>query len=163
MGWSEGRFLTESDSMEMMTNGASEEQADDLAAIRFSLTWSHAPRGPSAFDQLVRGVGAAPDLPPSLVALRALVPEFCRRHGISRLEAFGSVARGEAHAGSDVDLLVTFGPGIQPGLEFFEMADELESMLGCRVDFLTRRSVERDRNEIRRRLILEGAREIYRG
>ena len=52
-------------------------------------------------------------------------------------------------------------PGIRPGLDFFGMADELESMLGCKVDLLTRRSVEQDRNTMRRRLILEGTQEVY--
>jgi uncharacterized protein len=33
------------------------------------------------------------------------------RHGVVRLRAFGSVARGEAKAGSDVDLLVDLKPG----------------------------------------------------
>jgi predicted nucleotidyltransferase len=101
--------------------------------------------------------------PPTLPELRAVVPEFCRRHAIARLEAFGSVARGDAHIGSDVDLLVTFQPGVRPGLDFFGMADELESILGCKVDLLTRRSVEQDRNTIRRRLILEGTEEVYAG
>jgi hypothetical protein len=65
--------------------------------------------------------------------------------------------------GSDLDLMVTFRPGVEPGLEFSAMQDELEHMLGCRVDLLTRRSVERSDNPIRRRSILESAREVYAG
>ena len=57
--------------------------------------------------------------------------------------------------------MVTFKPGIEIGLEFFAMQDELEQLLGCKVDLLTRRSVERSDNPIRRRSILESAREIY--
>jgi predicted nucleotidyltransferase len=72
------------------------------------------------------------------------------------------VATGDASAGSDLDLMVTFVPGIAPGLEFFAMQDELEHILGCRVDLLTRRSVERSDNPIRRRSILASAREIFR-
>jgi predicted nucleotidyltransferase len=60
-----------------------------------------------------------------------------------------------------VDLLVTFRPEIHPGLDFFAMQDELEVLLGCRVDLLTRRSVEKGDNPIRRRSILESTREIY--
>jgi predicted nucleotidyltransferase len=85
------------------------------------------------------------------------------RHGIARVEVFGSVARGEALPGSDLDLMVTFRPGVQPGLDFFGMQDELEEILGCPVDLLTRRSVERSDNPIRQRSILEPAREIYGG
>ena len=49
------------------------------------------------------------------------------------------------------------------GLEFFAMQKELEQILGCRVDLLTRRSVEQNDNPIRRRSILESAREVYAG
>lgn len=93
--------------------------------------------------------------------LKSRVPDFCRRYGITRLEVFGSVARGDAHAGSDIDMLVTFRPGIQLGLDFFSIQDELEELLGSRVDLLTRRSVECSDNPLRRQSILESATEIY--
>jgi uncharacterized protein len=99
--------------------------------------------------------------PPSIDEITRHLPAFCRRHGIARVEVFGSVATGEASAGSDLDLMVTFLPGIAPGLDFFAMQDELEGILGCRVDVLTRRSVEQSDNPIRRRSILASAREIY--
>ena len=101
--------------------------------------------------------------PPSIGEITRHLPEFCRRHGIARVEVFGSVATGEASTGSDLDLMVTFLPGIAPGLEFFAMQDELEHVLGCTVDLLTRRSVERSDNPIRRRSILASAREVYAG
>jgi predicted nucleotidyltransferase len=101
--------------------------------------------------------------PPLIDEIARHLPAFCLRHGIARVEVFGSVATGEASAGSDLDLMVTFLPGVAPGLEFFAMQDELEHILGCRVDFLTRRSVEQSDNPIRRRSILESAREIYAG
>lgn len=100
-------------------------------------------------------------IPPSIDELKSRLPDFCRSHGIARLEVFGSVARREARSGSDVDLLVTFRPEIRPGLNFFGMQDELEQLLGCSVDLLTRRSVEQGRNPIRRRSILESTEEIY--
>jgi predicted nucleotidyltransferase len=102
-------------------------------------------------------------VPPSIDDLAQRLPAFCRHHGIARVEVFGSVAKGEAQPGSDLDLMVTFRPDIQPGLDFFAMQDELEQLLGCRVDLLTRRSVERSDNSIRRRSILASAREIYAG
>jgi predicted nucleotidyltransferase len=100
---------------------------------------------------------------PSIDHLARSLPPFCRRHGIARVEVFGSVARGEASPGSDLDLMVTFSPEIHPGLDFFTMQDEIEQLLGCRVDLLTRRSVEQSNNPIRRRSILESAREVYAG
>lgn len=99
----------------------------------------------------------------AIAELKSRVPDFCRRHGITRLEVFGSVARGEAHTGSDIDLLVTFRPGIQLGLDFFSIQDELQELLGSPVDLLTRRSVERSDNPLRRQSILESATEIYAG
>jgi predicted nucleotidyltransferase len=47
------------------------------------------------------------------------------------------------------------------GWDFFDLHKELEDILGCNVDLLTRRSVEQDQNTIRRRSILESTREIY--
>ena len=99
--------------------------------------------------------------PPSIDEIKRSIPAFCRRRGIARVEVFGSVATGEASTGSDLDLMVTFLPGVTPGLEFFGMQEELEGLLGCRVDMVTRRAVEQSENPIRRRSILESAREIY--
>ena len=99
--------------------------------------------------------------PPTLDELKSRLIPFCQRHGVARLEVFGSLARGEPHPGSDIDLLVTFQPDIHLGWDFFELHKELEDMLGCKVDLLTRRSVEQDENFIRRRSILESTRDIY--
>ena len=101
--------------------------------------------------------------PPAIAEIQRILPAFCIRHGISRVEVFGSVATGRAMPGSDLDLMVTFQPGVEPGLDFFAMQDELEGICGCNVDLRTRRSVERSENPIRRRSILESAREIYAG
>lgn len=99
--------------------------------------------------------------PPSLDEIESRLTPFCQRHDIARLEVFGSLARGEPHRGSDIDLLVTFQPGVHLGWDFFELHKELEDILGCEVDLLTRRSVEQDENFIRRRSILEFTRELY--
>ena len=98
---------------------------------------------------------------PELDEIKSLLVPFCQRHRVARLEVFGSLARGERQPGSDIDFLITFQPGVQPGLDFFDLHTELENLLGCEVDLLTRRSVERDENSIRRRSILESARDIY--
>ncbi len=98
---------------------------------------------------------------PTLEEIKPRLAPFCDRQGIVRLEVFGSLARGEAHPGSDVDLLVTFRPDVHPGWDFFELHKELEGILGCEIDLLTRRSVEHDQNSIRRRSILESTRDIY--
>lgn len=100
-------------------------------------------------------------LPPTLDEIKSRLAPFCQRHGVARLELFGSFARGEPSRGSDIDLLVTFRPDVHLGWDFFELHKELEGILGCEVDLLTRRSVEQDPNPIRRRSILGSTRDIY--
>ena len=56
-------------------------------------------------------------------------------HGVSNLRVFGSVARGEDHPGSDVDLLADFPPGLSLfGLGRLEA--DLEGILGTRVNLV---------------------------
>ena len=93
--------------------------------------------------------------PPPLEDIRTVVRAACEGGSVARVDLFGSVARGEAKPGSDVDLLVEFLPGSNPGL--FEMGllkEDLEERLGCRVDLVSRPAVERSRNPIRRAAIL---------
>ena len=56
-------------------------------------------------------------------------------YGVSRIGLFGSVARGEADESSDVDIIVEFERPV--GLQFVELADYLEGLLGRDVDLLT--------------------------
>ena len=100
-------------------------------------------------------------LPPRPEAIADMLAAYCRRAGITRLEAFGSTARGEARRGSDVDLLATFARN--PGLRFFAMEDEMAAILGVPVHLLTRAAVEQSTNPYRREAILADARIIYHG
>ncbi len=63
--------------------------------------------------------------------------ELCRRHGISRLALFGSAARSQLGPESDIDLLVEFVPGQRVGLRFITVQEELQALLGRRVDLNT--------------------------
>ncbi|MDA1082747.1 MAG: nucleotidyltransferase family protein [Gemmatimonadetes bacterium] len=60
-----------------------------------------------------------------------------RALGVARLALFGSVARNEARADSDVDLLVQFAPGEKSFDRFMALSDLLESLLQCRVELVT--------------------------
>lgn len=60
-----------------------------------------------------------------------------RALGVARLALFGSVLRGDAHAGSDVDLIVEFAPGAKSYARFFALAELLEERLGRRVELVT--------------------------
>ena len=91
----------------------------------------------------------------------ARLEEICRRHGVARLDVFGSFASGDENDASDVDLLVTFKPDAIKGLDFVELAFELEKLFGRDVDLLTRSSVERSPNKYFRRYALSRAEPIY--
>lgn len=70
---------------------------------------------------------------------RKEISEVCRRHGIRRLEVFGSAARGDDFdpLSSDVDFLIQFDPHAQIGLDgYFAAKDELERILRREVDLV---------------------------
>jgi len=66
--------------------------------------------------------------------------EMGRRFGVRSLALFGSHARDQARAGSDIDILVEFdGPATSAryfGLQFF-----LADLLGAPVDLVTKKAV----------------------
>ena len=88
-----------------------------------------------------------------LALLRSHEAEL-RGAGIRRLSLFGSVARGEAGAGSDVDILAELDPDMGVGLFALSALERrLGELLGSRVDLVAgpieaprlRASIERDR------------------
>lgn len=69
-------------------------------------------------------------------ALRAHEPEL-RAAGVVRLSLFGSVARGEAGAASDIDLLAAFDDAHELSLlDVIEVENRLTELLGSRVDLI---------------------------
>ena len=92
----------------------------------------------------------------------AALAEFCRRWKITELALFGSALRGSFRADSDVDLLATFASDARWSLfDMVAMQDDIEKVLGRKVDLVSRRGVERSRNWMRRRAILDSAETIY--
>ncbi|HSI00510.1 MAG TPA: nucleotidyltransferase family protein [Reyranella sp.] len=71
--------------------------------------------------------------------------------GVRRLGVFGSVARGEADPGSDVDVLVEFDK-VPDLYEFAALRDRLEAILGRPVDLTTPRAL---RAHLRSRVLAE--------
>lgn len=91
------------------------------------------------------------------------IAKACRRNGVKELALFGSAVRDDFRHDSDVDFLVSFenddaGPW---GRKYGELRQDLESLLGRRVDIVPRRAIERSRNWIRRKNILESAVVVY--
>ena len=69
----------------------------------------------------------------SLSAMRPQIEAIGREFGASRVRVFGSVARGTAREGSDVDLLVAFEAG-RTLLDVIGFEDEVAALLGGKVD-----------------------------
>jgi uncharacterized protein len=86
---------------------------------------------------------------------------LCRKYSVQRLFAFGSAIRNDFRPGeSDVDLLVEFAPigGHAKFHAYFEMLDELQSVLGTKVDLVMSGAV---RNSIIAQEIEKTKRLIY--
>jgi predicted nucleotidyltransferase len=62
------------------------------------------------------------------------------RYGVRNIRVFGSFARGDAGPDSDLDLLVEYVPG-RGGFAFVDFCDQVEELLGRRVDVVTEKSL----------------------
>src|SRR4051812_40332050 len=71
-----------------------------------------------------------------LERLNAEAPDLRKKYGVKSLAVFGSMARGDDHEGSDVDILVTF-EGKATFDNFMGLKLDLEDLLGRRVDLGT--------------------------
>ena len=90
------------------------------------------------------------------------VAAYCRRWQITELALFGSVLRDDFRQDSDVDVLVRFHPKTRHSLFDLEhMEKELARIFGRPVDLVERRAVERSRNYLRRKSILQAAEVIH--
>lgn len=72
--------------------------------------------------------------------LSSMKDELSNRFGVSALGLFGSVTRDDFTEASDIDILVDFSRPI--GMDFFTLADYLESRLKRKVDLITRDGVK---------------------
>ena len=67
------------------------------------------------------------------------IAELCARHGVARLDVFGSALRDDFRPGeSDLDLLVEFGAmdGYVKAVAYFDLLDDLRDLLGVEVDLV---------------------------
>ena len=95
------------------------------------------------------GRGAALEL---LAEHREELDRLLARHGGVRLWVFGSVARREERADSDIDLVVEF----EPGRSLFDLMDlerELTQLLGRPVDVLSLGGLKDRDDHIRRDML----------
>ncbi|NLX48374.1 MAG: nucleotidyltransferase [Methanospirillum sp.] len=76
-----------------------------------------------------------------LARLRAHRQTLAEEFSVAELALFGSVARGEPEAGSDIDLMVVLSRPL--GWDIVLLRDYLESLLGAPVDLVVRGGMER--------------------
>lgn len=78
---------------------------------------------------------------------RQAIAELCRRHGVHRLEAFGSILRDDFDAGrSDVDILVQFQPEMDKSFEnFLDLKEALEELFQRPVDLIEPQTIRNRR------------------
>jgi len=74
------------------------------------------------------------------VLLAAKREHLFSKYPLKSLAIFGSVSRGDNGPDSDVDIMVEFTEPV--GIEFIDLACELEDLLGCKVDLVTRRGIK---------------------
>jgi predicted nucleotidyltransferase len=77
------------------------------------------------------------DIKTSLTARKS---DLVRKYHISSMGLFGSVVRDDFTPSSDIDIIVSFSRPI--GIEFIDLADELEKMLHRKVDLVSRGGVK---------------------
>ena len=72
--------------------------------------------------------------------LKKLKPELMKRYPISSMGLFGSIVRDDFGKDSDIDIIVDFNGKI--GIEFIDLADELEENLHRKVDLVSRGGIK---------------------
>ena len=88
--------------------------------------------------------------------------DFCERWKVSEFAIFGSVLREDYQPDSDIDVLVTFAPGVRYSLfDLVDMEDELKKLFGRNVDMVEKEAIIQSENYIRRKNIFENIEVIY--
>jgi predicted nucleotidyltransferase len=71
---------------------------------------------------------------------REEVLRIAAEHGADDIRIFGSLARGESGPDSDVDVLIKLGLG-RSLLDLIAIKQDLEDLLGCKVDVVTEAAI----------------------
>ena len=87
-----------------------------------------------------------------LLAKRDEILKIADRHGAFNVRVFGSVARGEADLQSDVDVLIDYDRTRRSPWFLMGFIEELEALLGCKVDVVTEKGLK---SRIRERVLRE--------
>ncbi len=72
--------------------------------------------------------------------LRIHKPVLSDRYHLTSIGVFGSMCREDFRDDSDVDILIDYNQPL--GVEFIDLADELEEMLNRKVDLVSRNGIK---------------------
>ena len=87
---------------------------------------------------------------------------LCKKYLIKELSLFGSVNTDKFNDESDIDLLVTFEEDAKYTLfDMVRIKESFEMFFNRRVDLVTKKAIERSKNNYRKESILKGAKVIY--
>ncbi len=82
-----------------------------------------------------------------LNAQRDAIAALGRRYGARRIRVFGSAARRQETAGTDIDLLVDLPPGYDMFGQRLPLAQQLEQQLGRRIELIPDHELNRHMRE----------------
>ena len=71
--------------------------------------------------------------------LRQIKPKLSEKYHVSSIGLFGSIVRTDFKPESDIDIMVDFSRPI--GIEFIDLAEELEKLLDRKVDLVSRAGI----------------------
>lgn len=81
----------------------------------------------------------------SRVAMPQQIAEIARpialRHHVNELYLFGSMARGEGHADSDIDFIYQFDGTANPMIDEWALRDDLTSTFGREIDLVKKQYI----------------------
>ena len=72
--------------------------------------------------------------------LRRVKPHLSAKYHVNTLGLFGSIMRNDFTAESDIDIVVDFSQPI--GIEFIDLANELETLLDRKVDLVSKEGIK---------------------
>jgi predicted nucleotidyltransferase len=72
--------------------------------------------------------------------LTKLKPGLSDRYFVDSIGLFGSIVRNDYNENSDIDIIVTFNRPV--GIEFIDLADELEIKLNRKVDLVSKNGIK---------------------
>ncbi len=77
----------------------------------------------------------------SFIWIKKRILPILKKHAVKRAAIFGSFARGEAKAKSDVDILIEYKTKNKSLFDLVDLKSDLEETLGRKVDVITYNSI----------------------